>query len=144
MDMFDMLIETVVIMIRQNESFKDCVVHNAFNSGMRPNPLKKPHIMVSLGPTDISQCSISGKCGYNNVKSRLKGDFKVRIDIAVPFELDGITCAKLFSQICRCIFTNHELTLEPLGISCGEVTADRYSASFVMPAELRFNSLLSF
>ena len=110
---------------------------------MRPNPLKKPHIMVGLGPTNISGCSLDGSYGYGTVKSRLIGDIKVNIDIAVPFELDGMTCANLFSKICRCIFTNYELTLEPMGISCGEIKSDRYSASFIMPAEIRFKSLLS-
>lgn len=142
MDLFDSIAENVKSNLIDSGEFDDCTVECAYRGGMRPNPLKRPHIMIGLGATELSPCSLNGNSAYGSVKSCLKAAVKINVDIAVPFEQGGVTCAMMFSRLCRCVFGDCELLLEPLGISCGEISGDRYSGALILKTVIRFNALV--
>ncbi|MBQ6569726.1 MAG: hypothetical protein IJL87_05675 [Clostridia bacterium] len=143
MALFDSIITEVTTQLISSGQFTDCTIQASGNGNMRPNPLKKPHIMVGLASAEITQCATNRNSSYGSATLRYKGDITLKIDIAVPFELHGITCTNIFSRLCTCLMGGLESTLEPVKISCGEVSSDRYSQAFVQSVRVGFNAILT-
>lgn len=124
------VLDDFINVLKQDAHFKEYKILKAYPYITKPTRLSKVILCISLGEVNGDSIGVGDNYIY--------GNYKINIDIFVPFSMGANSISKIFNNIIDTCSDNL-----PISISTSEITADGTTLCFTARCSLAFNNLLS-
>ncbi len=124
------VVDDFINKLKQDAHFENIKIIKAYPYVAKPTRLSKIVLCLSLAEISADNCSVGDNCIY--------GDYKIDIDIFVPYKIGADVISDVFSNIVNACNDNL-----PIGISTNNIKNDRDTLCYTAKCSLVFNDALN-
>lgn len=123
------VVDDFINKLKQDAHFKNVKIIKAYPYVAKPTRLSKIVLCLSLAEISADSCAIGDSCIY--------GDYKIDVDIFVPYKMGADSIGEVFSNIINACNDNL-----PISISTNNISNDRQTLCYTAKCSLVFNDAL--